>query len=121
MPAQACHKCGFDFRSGRKPEPIPSLEEETSRRVYYLIGAAALVVIIVLAFIFLSKPDEPVANAPSAPTAIGSGSPIIQVPPQTESAPLVNPAKTIQTTRSIADQADERVEKMKELEDLENP
>jgi hypothetical protein len=89
-------------------------DEAPSRRIYYLAGAGALVLILILGWvIFGGRSSEP----PQIPEAASSGGGVlIQVPASNIQNPLLNPAKTIQTSKGVADQADDRVRQMELLQ-----
>jgi hypothetical protein len=114
LPAEEC-RCGFNFRTGRKPPPLSSLEmEETaSRAKFYLIGGAAAFLLIILFVFIFSGSKKDALPPPTGPA--GGGGALIQPVTENLPNPLLNPAPTINRTMDVAGQADDRVRQLQEL------
>jgi hypothetical protein len=112
LPAEECGQCHYNFRTGKKPALELQIEREAPNRKPYLIGASVLaLILLVVLFIFLGGEDpEPIANPPSA------GGSILQPLPSTQENIGLKPAQTINTTNAVADQANERVEQLEQLQ-----
>jgi hypothetical protein len=116
MPTEECF-CGYNFRLGRKPEPVsgsrPGPEVAPSHtKLFIIAGAAAVAIVLAFLVFFLSSPGSEPELGPQ-PVG-GGGSPMTVETILTES-PVLNPARTINRAQGVADLADKRVEELKEI------
>lgn len=125
LPAEACPKCSYNFRLGKKPSPAPgaaggsaaggssdSFEEEKRSKVYYIIGAVAALLFIFILFLAFSKDkDEPVA--PEA-TQTPPGT-VLQAAPKLSESPLMHPERPIGAAKNVAGAMDDRTDEMEDI------
>ncbi|MDR1308951.1 MAG: hypothetical protein LBL95_03485 [Deltaproteobacteria bacterium] len=119
MPATDCPACGFNFRLGRKPvAPAAAsgmdMEAPGGRnRLVMIAGAAALVLLVAAIAFLVTRPEKPDAPSPSA----ASGH--VLPPPADDllvQSPTLHPAVPINRAKGVADQADARVQEMKNID-----
>ncbi|MDR3135151.1 MAG: hypothetical protein LBU69_03540 [Deltaproteobacteria bacterium] len=119
LPAETCPSCGYNFRTGQRPAlaiPPGTLAmgpDSGGRKKLALIagGTAVVIVLIILAF-FLTRPGTSEEPLP-APGGGGGGPMTIET--IRNDSPVLNPARTINRAKDVADIADQRNEEMKEI------
>jgi hypothetical protein len=116
LPAEACPDCGFNFREGKVPAPERPAALEPSGRpvIWYLVAAVGVMVLIIVGWTLFGRDEEP-----PPPPAAGGGSILQPLPAEPPPLGPINPAKTIQRAKGLAEQHDERVEIMRELSESE--
>jgi hypothetical protein len=139
LPAEACDKCGYNFRLGNRPGPSPSAplpgsagpgssppgssqaappalgQEGTGRKKYLIAGAAVAALIIIVIVLALSGGPEPPPAPEAAPQ--GSGGSILAPPPSALDSPLLHPERPIGAAQRAADAANQNRQRLEEAAD----
>jgi hypothetical protein len=121
LPAEACPKCGFNFREGKVPgKPAPpapgapaaaaghELEPASKRKLCLLAGAAAAVILILFLTVVFSGSDKPAPGVPGAPASGAAAGPAASPDP---SAPVfLRPQVPINLARDAVSQLEKNRE-----------
>ncbi|MDR2405842.1 MAG: hypothetical protein LBE27_05670 [Deltaproteobacteria bacterium] len=123
LPAEVCENCGYNFREGKKPDPVLPLatveqDDERKRKKLYLAGAAIAIVVIIIICVLSMGGSDNNAQAPASPKGATQG---LEAPPKASGPAFLRPQVPIGLAKDAAEATGEKHDDLAETyEELES-